>query len=313
MSKVIVFGSLNMELSMECDRIPHASESVMGTDFITNPGGRGGNQAIAAARMGAETYMIGTVGPDNFGRKIISSLVRYGVSTENIVISTKKKTGVSMRLRSDNDQRSIVFSGANVRTDLAHVRATLMGIAAPGDVFLTQLECDYYTTMQAIIFAKERGLYTVLNPTPAMEILPETLACVDLLVLNEKECETLTGYDPSDQANLRLALASLLEMGVGKVVVTLGNRGSATLIDGKVITVPAYYVKAIDTTGAGDAYLGALMTQHTDGKGLVEAMQIASAAGALATLKVGSHQSMPSLDNVIDFMAENGEQVERDD
>lgn len=307
MSKVIVFGSLNMELSMECDRIPHASESVMGTDFITNPGGRGGNQAIAAARMGAETYMIGTVGPDNFGRKIISSLVRYGVSTENIVISTKKKTGVSMRLRSDNDQRSIVFSGANVRTDLAHVRATLMGIAAPGDVFLTQLECDYYTTMQAIIFAKERGLYTVLNPTPAMEILPETLACVDLLVLNEKECETLTGYDPADQANLKLALASLLELGVGKVVVTLGNKGSATLIDGKVITVPAYYVKSVDTTGAGDAYLGALMTQYVYGKSLVESMQIASAAGALATLKYGSHKSMPSIDEVLAFVAENAE------
>ena len=144
-------------------------------------------------------------------------------------------------------------------------------------------------------------------------MLPEALACVDLLVLNEKECEILTGYDPSDQANLRLAIASLLETGVGKVVVTLGNRGSATMIDGQVITVPAYYVKAIDTTGAGDAYLGALMTQHTDGKGLVEAMQIASAAGALATLKVGSHQSMPSLDSVIDFMAENGEQVERDE
>lgn len=310
MAKVIVFGSLGMELSMECDRIPHASESVMGRDFITNPGGRGGNQAIAAARMGAEAYMIGTVGPDNFGRKIISSLVRYGVSTENIAFSTKKSTGVCIRVRSDNDQRSIVFPGANVRTDIAYVRATLMGIAKPGDVFLTQLECDFDTTMQAILFAKEKGLYTVLNPTPAMEVPPEVLANVDLLVLNEIECETITGFDPADQANLKLALARLLELGVGKAVVTLGSKGSATLVDGKVVTVPAYYVDVVDTTGAGDAFLGALMTQYVDGKPLVEAMRIASAAGSIACRKVGSHQSMPSIDDVLDFMAENSEVAE---
>lgn len=298
---------------MECDRIPHASESLMGRDFITNPGGRGGNQAIAAARMGAETHMVGTVGPDNFGRKIITSLVRYGVATENIAFSTHRSTGVTMRVRSDNDQRSIVYPGANARTDIAYVRATLMGIAAPGDVFLTQLECDFDTTMQAILFAKEKGLYTVLNPTPAMEVPSEVLAKVDLLVLNAIECQRLTGYDPADPTNLKLALASLLELGVGKVVVTLGNKGSATLIDGKVVTVPAYYVDAVDTTGAGDAYLGALMTQYVDGKTLVDAMQIASAAGALATLKVGSHQSMPSFDDILDFMSDNGELVERDE
>lgn len=312
MSKVIVFGSLNADLSIECDRMPRSSETVHGREFFINSGGKGGNQAVAAARMGASTYMLGCVGPDSFGRDLISSLVRHGVSCENVSVSRHYPTGTAIIMRTENDKRIIVDTGANLRMDFDTVRTTLRGLASPGDIFLTQLECDFETTVRSVIFAHEMGLVTVMNASPAVDLPDEVYAALDILCINETECEELCGINPADSTSMRRALAFFAERGVGRTIITLGPKGSATLIDDKVVAVPSFFVETVDTTGAGDAYLGALATELAAGRPLDEALCVASATGALATTKNGAQQAMPSYHEVIDFLAENGQSISWD-
>ncbi len=313
MSKVIVFGSLNADLSIECDRIPRASETIHGRKFFITPGGKGGNQAVAAARMGAETLMLGCVGPDAFGRDLVSSLVRFGVSCENVSVSRHYPTGTAIIMRSDNDKRIIINQGANLRMNFDTVRTTLRGLASKGDVFLTQLECDFDTTIQSVIFAHNMGLVTVMNASPAVGLPDELYAALDILCINEAECEELCGINPTDSANMHRALAYFAERGVGHTIITLGSKGSAALVDDKVYTVPSFYVQVEDTTGAGDAYLGALVTEFAANRPFEEAMIVASAAGALATTKPGAQKAMPSYRGVIEFLAENGQDISWDD
>ncbi|RVU98691.1 ribokinase [Coriobacteriales bacterium OH1046] len=309
MSKVIVFGSLNADLSIECDRMPRSSETIHGREFFINSGGKGGNQAVAAARMGASTVMLGCVGPDSFGRDLISSLVRHGVSCENVCVSRHYPTGTAIIMRTESDKRIIIDPGANLRTDFDTVRTTLRGLAEPGDIFLTQLECDFETTVASVIFAKEMGLVTVMNAAPAVELPDELYAALDILCINEAECEELCGIDPADSTSMRRALAFFAERGVGRTIITLGSKGSATLIDDKVHAVPSFYVEIKDTTGAGDAYLGALVTELAADRPFEEAMIVASATGALATTKDGAQQAMPGYHEVIGFLAENGHEI----
>ena len=310
MSKVIVFGSLNADLSIECDRIPRASETIQGRKFFITPGGKGGNQAVAAARTGAETLMLGCVGPDAFGRDLVSSLVRFGVSCENVSVSRHYPTGTAIIMRSDNDKRIIINQGANLRMNFDTVRTTLRGLASKGDVFLTQLECDFDTTIQSVIFAHNMGLVTVMNASPAAELPDELYASLDILCINEAECEELCGINPTeDPASMRRALDFFAERGVGHTIITLGSKGSATLVDDQVHTVPSFDVTVEDTTGAGDAYLGALVTEFAAERPLEEAMIVASAAGALATTKPGAQKAMPGYHEVIDFLSENGEEI----
>ena len=313
MSKVIVFGSLNADLSIECERMPRSSETIHGTGFFINPGGKGGNQAVAASRMGAATLMLGCVGPDSFGRDLIASLVRHGVSCENISVSRHYPTGTALIIRTDNDKRIIIDTGANLRMNFDTVRTTLRGLASPCDVLLTQLECDFETTVKSIVFAHEMGLVTVMNASPARELPDEVYAALDILCINEAECEELCGINPVDSTSMRQALAFFAERGVGHTIITLGSKGSAALVDGKVHAVPSFSVKVVDTTGAGDAYLGALVTEFAAGRPFEEAMQVASAAGALATTKNGAQQAMPSFYDVIDFLAQNDINVTWDD
>ena len=305
MSKVIVFGSLNADLSIECDQMPRSSETVHGKGFFINSGGKGGNQAVAASRMGAPTLMLGCVGPDAFGRDLIASLVRHGVSCENVSVSRHYPTGTALIIRTDNDKRIIVDTGANQRMNFDTVRTTLRGLASPGDVFLTQLECDYETTVKSIVFAHEMGLVTVMNASPALQLPDEVYAALDILCINEAECEALSGINPVDSESMLNALAFFADRGVGRTIITLGSKGSASLVDGKVYEVPSFSVDVVDTTGAGDAYLGALVTEFAAGRPFEEAMIVASATGALSTTKNGAQQSMPSFYDVIQFLADN--------
>ena len=311
-SKVIVFGSLNADLSIECERMPRTSETVHGSGFFINSGGKGGNQAVAASRMGAPTVMLGCVGPDAFGRDLIASLVRHGVSCEHIGVSRHYPTGTALIIRSENDKRIIVEMGANQRMNFDTVRTTLRGLASPGDVFLTQLECDFETTVKSIVFAHEMGLVTVMNASPAVELPDEVYANLDILCINEAECEELCGINPVDTASMRSALDFFAQRGVGHTIITLGSKGSAALVDDKVFEVPSFTVDAVDTTGAGDAYLGALVTEFAYGRSFEEAMVVASATGALACTKNGAQQAMPGFHEVSDFLAEHGYNIDWD-
>ena len=257
MSKVIVFGSLNMDLSIESDHMPTLGETIIGNGFLTNPGGKGANQAVAASKLGAPVVMLGAVGEDAFGDQMIAALAEQGVQCEYIARSAKCPTGVALITRVKGDNFITIDSGANYSTTFEEVKEALDDLAEGGDVFLCQLECDYDTTMQALVNAHERGMYTVVNPAPARKLPEWVLPHLDLVVVNEGECEMLTGIYPEDETSARRAMKQLTDAGIGSVAITLGERGSMVWSQGRFFESVPSPVPAIDTTCAGDTYIGA--------------------------------------------------------
>lgn len=295
--QVIVFGSLNMDLSIECDRAPLIGETLLGRNFITNPGGKGANQAVAAAKLGGCVHMLGAVGADSFGDQMVASLAEAGVRCERIAIANDAPTGVAVIERIEGDNCIIVDSGANLHPDKAYVADCLRKIANPGDVFLAQLECDFDTTVAALAHAHEMGLCTVLNPAPARELPRSLYPCLDVIAANETECEMLTGVYPDAKPSIRRALDVFFSRGARCAVITLGERGSVlgTADAPSVLAAEPLHVDALDTTCAGDTYLGAFVAARANGASDEEAMDLATRASALAITRVGAQQSIPTL------------------
>ena len=298
MSKVVVFGSLNMDLSIESDHMPVMGETIMGRCFITNPGGKGANQAVASAKLGAEVVMLGAVGEDAFGDQMIAALAEEGVQCDRIERVRDLATGVALITRVQGDNFIVLGSGANAAPSAESVRASLDEVARGGDVFLAQLECDFDATMEALRDAHDRGMYTVLNPAPARQLPEWVYSCLDMVVVNESECEILTGIYPEDEASAKAAMEKLSSFGVGTVVVTLGERGSVVLSRGKLLSSVPPKVDAVDTTCAGDTYIGALVASYARGVTIESAIELATKASAMATTKIGAQQSIPHLQDV---------------
>lgn len=298
MSKVVVFGSLNMDLSIESDHMPVMGETIMGRCFIANPGGKGANQAVASAKLGAEVVMLGAVGEDAFGDQMIAALAEEGVQCDRIERVRDLATGVALITRVQGDNFIVLGSGANAAPSAESVRASLDEVARGGDVFLAQLECDFDATMEALRDAHDRGMYTVLNPAPARQLPEWVYSCLDMVVVNESECEILTGLYPEDEASAKAAMEKLSSFGVGTVVVTLGERGSVVLSRGKLLSSVPPKVDAVDTTCAGDTYIGALVASYARGVTIESAIELATKASAMATTKIGAQQSIPHLEDV---------------
>ena len=299
-SKIVIFGSVNMDLSIETARMPQTGETITGGGFITNPGGKGANQAVACARLGAQTLLVGAVGADAFGRELTVGLEASGVDCAQLVASEQAATGVAVILRCEGDNRIILSPGANHVLSGAQVAQALAQVAAPGDIFLTQGECDFDATLAALHAARELGMVTVFNPAPApTRPVPDTTwRDIDLVCLNETECSLLTGIAPDGDAGVARAAARLSELGVRTVVVTLGERGSVAWDDSRLTRVPAERADVVDTTAAGDTFIGALLSARVAGLPLERAMRRGSAASALAVTRLGAQQSIPTLDEV---------------
>ena len=298
--KIVIFGSVNMDLSIETARMPQAGETLTGGGFITNPGGKGANQAVACARLGAQTLLVGAVGADAFGRELTVGLEAAGVNCTQLMASEQAATGVAVILRCEGDNRIILSPGANHVLTGEQVAQALAQVAAPGDVFLTQGECDFDATFAALHAARELGMFTAFNPAPApTQPVPDAVwRDVDLVCLNETECSLLTGIAPDGDTGVARAAARLSELGVGIIVVTLGERGSMAWRDGSLTRVPAERAEVVDTTAAGDTFIGALLSAHVAGLPLEHAMRRGSAASALAVTRLGAQQSIPTLAEV---------------
>lgn len=294
MPRVIVFGSLNMDLSIACGRMPHAGETISGSGFITNAGGKGANQAVAAARLGAETCMIGAVGADAFGNDLHRCLEAANVDTAELATIEETPTGVAVIIRTDGDNRIVLDPGANHALRIADVETALERVAQPGDIFITQLECDVATTFSALAAAHERGLYTIFNPAPACEIPPETWHNVDLLCLNETECAAISSMLPVNDDTANAAFKRLAALGVERAVITRGSEGSNVYDVELSAHVPALEVEVVDTTAAGDTYIGALTAALVAEKPLLDAASWASAAAALTVTRTGAQCSIPT-------------------
>ncbi len=299
MPKVIVFGSMNMDLSIDAPRVPAAGETLSGSGFITAAGGKGANQAVAASRLGASVHMVAAVGADSFGDELVCGLEGSGVDTTLVRRLPDVTTGVAVILRTGGENRIVLHAGANHALSGVDVVDDLRRIGRKSDVFVTQGECDPAATEAALRLAHELGLFTIYNPAPALPAPDDLWSCVDLVCLNETECQIMCGVLPVDDESCLAAARRLRELGAGAVVITLGAAGSFGLgSDGKPVRVPAALTTVVDTTAAGDTYIGALAAGRARGFSLAESMSWGTAASALAVSRLGAQPSIPTAEEV---------------
>ncbi len=307
MSAIVVAGSLNMDFVVRVERLPAAGETVLGRDFRMIPGGKGANQAYAAARLGTPgvaVRMAGRVGYDLFGDHLKASLAAAGVDTSAVFASKSAPTGVALIWVDAQGQNSIVVaSGANhafAAGDVAGLRRTIQGAG----FLLTQLETPLDTVSALLALAREEGARTILDPAPARPLSRELLGAVDILTPNEGEALALLGRPParvSAQEAPELARA-LRALGARAVVLKLGDQG-CYFDDGNLrLCQAAFPVEAVDATAAGDAFNGALAVALAEGKPVPDALRFASAAAAISVTRPGAQSSMPTRDEVETFL-----------
>lgn len=292
-ARVAVIGSLNMDVVIQAVRPPQRGETVMGEAVHFIPGGKGANQGVAAARLGAETVMIGSVGNDPFGETLLESLNKSGVETGAVKTVSDAPTGVASILLSGGDNSIIVVPGANSRCLPDQVEAQRERIAGV-DVVLLQLEIPLETVLAAARGAKELGKRVVLNPAPARELPEELYRMTDVITPNRSELEFLSGRRVAE-TGLEGAMGVLMKKGARCVVSTLGDQGAAILSREEGFRrMKGYSVQAVDTTGAGDAFNAGLACGLSEGMKLTAAVDFAGRVGALSVTRLGAQEGMPT-------------------
>jgi ribokinase len=303
-TSIVVVGSLNMDLVIRSPRIPRPGETVIGGEFHTVPGGKGANQAVAAARLGAKVSMVGRVGKDAFGDALLENLAEDGIDHTLVIQDGEAATGVALIVVDDNGENSIVVaSGANMRVSLADIEAAEAEISG-ADVLVLQLEIPLDCVIRSAEMAHAHGVKVVLNPAPARPVPERLLSMVDVLVPNESETGLMSGLPVGTQAEAIKAAGVLQRSSAGTVILTLGERGALPVREGKMEVIPAFEVKAVDTTASGDAFVASLAVALAEGKGLEEAVRRGNAAGGLAATKLGAQPSLPSREALERLLAE---------
>lgn len=297
MPGVVVIGSLNVDLVLLVDRMPHSGETVTGRDFARHAGGKGLNQAIAAARSGEPVHLAGAVGDDDGGRWLRSIVRGEGISDDHLVTADVPTGTALIEVDATGANRIVVIPGANGLLTREHARAA---VPSGAGVVLANLEATVEAALAGLVAAREQDLRTVLNPAPVPpDGVPDALlAATDVLVPNEHEASTMTGIDVHDEVTARAAAQVLLQRGAGCVVVTLGERGCIWDDGDAHGTVPAYDVTAVDTTAAGDAFCGTLAASMAAGLPWMDCLRRACAAGGLASTVAGAMPSLPHSDDI---------------
>ena len=291
---VAVVGSLNVDLVTTTERRPMPGETLTGRSFGTFVGGKGLNQAIAAARLHARTSMVGRVGQDDFGQRLLQTLQREAIDRTFVTEDAAASTGTAtIVVDGSGDNSIIIVPGANGRLSSADVERAAEVIRG-ADVLVLQLEVPLDAVQRAAEIAHAAGVQVLLNPAPARPLPDTLLQLVDVLAPNETETELLTGLSVADDESAVAAARALLGRGVGAVVLTLGGRGSLLAKGDTIERMPGFHVQVVDTTAAGDAFCGALAVQLAAGQALREAVIYANAAGALATTVLGAEPAMPA-------------------
>lgn len=305
MPDILVIGSLNADLVVRAPRFPQPGETISGEDLQIIPGGKGANQAVAAAKQGEKVAMLGRVGKDSFGPLLINSLKSNHVDT-SFVIEDDSATGTAIIVVDSNGQNSIVLSaGANSKVSLQDIDT----LDVDAKILLLQLEIPLETIIHAAEWGKQKGITVILNPAPARELPDELIANADFILPNETELTLLTGVMVKDNISAEAAARALLERGAKNVIVTLGEKGALVVTGTQVTHVDAYKVDVVDTTAAGDAFIGGLASKILESDSLLSALQIveavkyANACGALATTKFGAQPSLPTKEEVEKFIS----------
>ncbi len=298
MGKIGVLGSLNVDLTVTLSRFHQPGETITGTGFHTFTGGKGGNQAVAAAKLGVPTLMAGKLGQDQNGELYRATMKQLGIDQTGVAGEKELPSGVALiEVDAKGENRIAVVPGANGAVDCAYVDQVFEKLAAC-DVVLMQLE----TPLAAVTYAAQRlhkeGKCVVLDPAPAVPLPDELLKSVDYLTPNETELHILTGMETGDDSQVEAAARSLMERGVRCVVAKLGARGAMLVTREGATAVPGFRVKAIDTTAAGDSFNAGFAAALLDGKTPVEAVRFANAVAAISTTAMGAQGAMPSREQV---------------
>lgn len=298
-AKVVIVGSLNMDLVTRAPRLPRAGETLAGQSFVTVPGGKGANQAVAAARLGASVAMIGCVGGDAYGEQLCSALLAEGIDCQAVTAIEGESTGVALIVVDDNSQNAIVIvAGGN-----GHVTSDVVDrfdrLLSQAEVIICQLEVPMATVGHVLKRGRELGKTVILNPAPASGPLPaEWYAWIDYLIPNESEATALTGLPVDSVATADAAATALMASGVGKVIVTLGEQGALFASQTHSAHFPARKVKPVDTTAAGDTFVGGFAAALAEGKSESDAIRFGQIAAALSVTRSGAQPSIPTVNEV---------------
>ena len=299
MPDILVVGSLNADLVVRTPRFPQPGETISGEDLQVIPGGKGANQAVAAARLGASVSMLGRVGGDNFGDFLLDNLKSNNVDSQ-LVQRDESSTGTAIIIVDENGQNSIVLSaGANGKVSLSDVEHASFSTFS---LLLLQLEIPTPTVLSAAKLAKENGVQVILNPAPAKELQDELISRADFIIPNETELSLLTNMEADDVPSVEKAAKKLLERGAQNVIVTLGSNGALIVTQDLIEHIQPFKVAVTDTTAAGDAFIGGFATALLQNKSLEKAVRYGCAAGALATTKFGAQPSLPTKEEVEKFV-----------
>ena len=293
-----------MDLVIRAARVPQGGETILGEGFLSNPGGKGANQAVAVAKLGGEAYMVGCVGRE-FGADLLETLQKYGVHADHVRRETDLSSGIAVIIVADGDNRIILDTASNGRTDEALVDRAFAD-AKEGDYLLVQLEIGLPTVAYALKEAKKRGMITVLNPAPAAKLSQALYADCDWFVPNQTEAQFYTGIYPLDEESIRRCAEKLGRLGVKNVLITLGTDGSASVSKGVFRRVDPVPAAAVDTTAAGDTYVGAFVTRLSEGAEIETAMHFASTASALTVTRRGAQCAIPLRAEVEAYAKEQG-------
>jgi ribokinase len=291
-----------MDLMVKSPRIPAIGETILGGDFIMTPGGKGANQAMAAAKLGAEVYFIARLGDDIFARQSLDNFKKENINTKYVIRTKQAPSGVALITVDDAGNNVIVVApGANQKLSPDDIKKAESDIASSG-ALVAQLEIPLETVEFAARLAKKNGILFILDPAPAQTLSPELLKMIDVLTPNETEACILTDIEVTDEESARAAAKKLLEYGVKAVILTLGSKGFLLADNDKMKFAPALKVDSVDTTAAGDAFTASLSVGLAKGKTLYDSAVYANYVAALSVTKIGAQSSMPTSEEVENFI-----------
>ena len=298
MGKIVVIGSSNTDMVVKAPKIPVPGETILGGEFFMNPGGKGANQAVAAARLGGDVVFVGKIGNDMFGKQALESLSKENINVKYVLTDPKKASGVALITVDEKGENSIVVAPGSNNALVSNDLKTIMDILDEASVVLMQLEIPMQTIEFMAKKAKEKGVHVVLNPAPAAELSDELIKHLDMITPNETEAEILTGVKVNDMASAYNAAEILYNKGVKNIVVTLGQMGAVFFNGSKKLHVPGNKVKAVDTTAAGDTFTGALVVAFSKGEPIEKAIEFANKAAAISVTRMGALASIPYIHEV---------------
>ena len=295
--KIYVLGSINYDVMIESERFPKIGETLKGYNYIESVGGKGSNQAYVCAKLGAAVSMIGQVGFDEHGEKAIEVLKKTSIDVTSIEKTDKTHTGVAVILSSSGDNSIILDEGANGIISSKSISQALQK-AERGSILICQFEIPVNTVLDAIKKAKSKNMITILNPAPAYQFDEDFYQYIDYLILNETETEILTGVFPNNKNDIIQLQKYFSSIGANKVVITLGDKGSIYIAFDKILKFPPMAVDTVDSTGAGDTFIGTFAYYLSKGEKIEDIMQLANIAGALSCLKYGAKEGVPSIQDI---------------